>query len=286
MKLATINLNGNTAYNLINIKGNIQPDLEENLETIKAYVNSKMIEEFIDEINTNEYDIIAVQELLNEDNIKKQIQDNGYRIYQPKILTKRTRFLSAFIVKESFIENDNYEIQNIDLNLIQYKNRFVEIILKSKDSGTILKLFNVHIPKERTIFESIIKLLKPDEENIILLGDFNAASDKQRNDESNKQTPQKIIDENNNFLADIAGKGFENMGEDKDFTFITVKEVKNKIDHIYFSNTFTKKNNLDGDEKKENRKNMVNLGKKVNFMEDRKNGFTDHSILKFEINLE
>jgi len=287
MKFASISLNGNTIYNLTNIKGNISPELKDIIESINATIDEKVIGKFIGMLNSNKYDIIAAQEVLNEDDFKRKILKKGYIIYHTETLRKSTRFFSAFLVKEGLVKETNYEIKNINLELSKYKNRFVEILI-DKDKTT-LKILNVHDPfdDQRATLKNLIKEWNPDKENIILLGDFNAASKNQRNEKSNKNTKEKTIEENTIFLDNIVKSGFVAMGKDDDFTYKTVEGLENKIDHIFFSNKLIETLELNVDNKKRIIEDKVKLVRKVNFMEvnknEHENGFTDHSMLEFEI---
>lgn len=288
MKFASINLNGNTIYNLKNIKGNISPELTDIISTLNDTLDEKVMEKLIDRLTSYRYDIIAAQEVLNEDVVKNKILGKGYKIYPTENLSKSTRFFSAFLVKENLIIDNSFTIENMNLDLTGYKNRFVEILVKDNETGMKLKLLNVHNPgaDKRATFKKIMKKLDPNEEDIILLGDFNAANESQRNNESKKKTTKKVIDENNDFLDQIVQIGFVAMGKASDFTYKTVEGLENKIDHVFFSNSLLKRLDLDIT-KKDILEDMVNIIKEVNYMEDynNKKGITDHSMLEFEINL-
>ncbi len=59
MKFASISLNGNTIYNLKNIKGNLSPELTDIISTLNDTIDEKVIGKLIDRLNSYEYDIIA-----------------------------------------------------------------------------------------------------------------------------------------------------------------------------------------------------------------------------------
>lgn len=287
MKFASISLNGNTIYNLKNIKGNLSPELTDIISTLNDTIDEKVIGKLIDRLNSYEYDIIAAQEVLNEDAFKNKILEKGYKIYHTENLSKSTRFFSAFLVKEKWTQENNFTIENMNLDLPWYKNRFVEIFIKNSGNQIKLKLLNVHNPDDkRATLTKLMEGLNPNEENIILLGDFNAAKESQRNDESNRITKKKVIKENTTFLDDIAGRGFADVGRDDDFTYKTVGGTENKIDHVFFSDALIKTLVLDKNDKWEDVKDKVKIVREVNYMENGNDekGITDHCMLEFEIN--
>ncbi|MBU3169885.1 endonuclease/exonuclease/phosphatase family protein [Clostridium estertheticum] len=217
------------------------------------------------------YDIVVCQEMPYDDKYFLQIQEElkliGYKIYPERDYFKYAQCISTFIVKSDL------SCKSIDLEIgDNYKNKFSKILVRDD-----IEIVNVHSPIDRDACVQIVNNLNTNNK-IILLGDFNAAKEKQviypskRDDEINV--------ENNSFIETIEGKHdgikkFYEIGTDDQHTYITTN-VRNKIDHVFFSQGLYKDLN----------DTKVILNKNVNFYEEPENGFTDHSMLEFNIDLK
>jgi len=222
-------------------------------------------------INNKGYDIIACQEMPYEyfSKIQDELDIIEYKIYPEIGYFKYAQCISTFIVKIDL------NCKSIDLESgNDYKNKFSKILVRDD-----IEIVNVHSPKERDVCEQIVNNLNINNK-IILLGDFNAAKENQVIDSSKRD--DKINVENKRFIEAIEMtpdgiKNFYEIGTDDQYTYFTTK-VKNKIDHVFFSKGLY--NYLNSAEV------ILNKNINVNFSEDIENGFTDHSMLEFNIDLE
>lgn len=267
IKIASLNLNGET-WNLNNKKPRLPKDLFDT-EKIKKSLTDKLLLGLYRLLKTNEYDVIAVQELvyffnhLNE--IKELIKTLNYELIIPDKIGKGTHFTVGFIVrKESTIKIETIK----NLEGLTPHNRQVMIKCNIKEINFIL--LNLHINKKEhyKAIKEYISDEKGNKDNIIILGDMNACTAEQI------EKRKKLY--NSGFITFFLEKGFTYAdGYNKsDFTYLT-GGVWRKLDHIFLSNKFVNSNKILSVTET---KNDI-----VNFYVNEENGFTDHSMLALDI---
>ena len=270
LKIATLNLNGETFWS-INRRPRLPQDLFNIKEIKKALV--KKIKDGLEKILIEgTYDIIAIQELVYISDyyeaIKKVIEGKGYQLIIPKKL-KNTHFTVGFIVKND-IKNTPIE-NNVLLNEIP-KNKIIRC--KFTKNGISYEILNVHLTKHTDdIKNALLDFLSSnnnDNNNVIriLLGDFNAYNNEQKDD--------KVQNCNNAyFINDLMKNDFRRNYEstNKNYTFWATGWKK--LDHIFISGK-----NIDV---KEIDVNFYPIENETENAQNNNEGFTDHSMLIADI---
>lgn len=280
LKIATLNLNGETFWS-INRRPRLPQDLF-NIEKIKKALVRK-IKKGLNNIlnndtNNDTYDIIAIQELVYisdyYNDIKDIIEENGYQLIIPKNLGEHTHFTVGFIVKKGKgIKIDSISIENnVLLNEIPM-NKIIRC--KYTKNEISYEILNVHLTKHtEDIKNALLDFLSSnnnDNNNVIriLLGDFNAYNDEQKDD--------KVQNCNNaDFINDLMEKDFRKNYEstNKNYTFWASEEWK-KLDHIFISGKNIDVKEIDVEETVNNNVNFYPIENAQN----NNKGFTDHSML-------
>lgn len=240
LKIATLNLNGETFWSI-----NRRPRLPQDLFNIKK--------------------------------IKEVIEGKGYQLIIPESLGKNTHFTVGFIVKKG-IDIDNISIENITIenNVLLNEIPMNKIICcKFTKNGISYEILNVHLTKHtEDIKNALLDFLSSnnnDNNNVIriLLGDFNAYNDEQKDD--------KVQNCNNaDFINDLMEKDFRKNYEstNKNYTFWASEEWK-KLDHIFISGKNIDVKEIDVEETVNNNVNFYPIENALN----NNKGFTDHSML-------
>lgn len=268
MLIGTINLHGGMLFE-INFLRLPKPLKEKYKSDYLVYVMNGLISMLNNE-RYKKYDIVACQEMPYKDIYYLQIEEKlkavGYKIVPDRDYFKPAECISAFIVKSDLkCTPISFEMGD------SFKNKFSKILVRDTE------IINVHSPSNREACLNIINTVDSNKK-IVLLGDFNAAKDEQTI--AAEKGNEAIREEHKIFLEKVEGKckgiqKFYEIGDDKQYTFFTQK-ISNKLDHVFFSKGLYE--TLD-----EPYMVKVNVHKNVNFYEDEKSGFTDHSMLEFEI---
>lgn len=259
MRVATLNLNGATIKTI-----NRRPRLPEELFNIKV-IKEKLIERTIQGLEKilekKDIDIIAIQELINSQAEKNMLKDiiegKGYRLIAPEI-SGYTHFTVAFIVNEDSITIENIS-RDEELKVL-LPNRVA--ILDFKIDGESYSIINLHVNNHNISIPNV-------EGNVILLGDMNAFTYKQSAD--NKEV-------NKEFLDKITSENYMELGKDTDYTWKN-SELQRKLDHIFISEKLAE--SVDAIKYS----SVVTKDDSVNFYYDKKEGFTDHSMLILDLEL-
>ncbi len=278
LKIATLNLNGETFWS-INRRPRLPQDLFNIVEIKKALVSK--IKNGLEEIlNNGTYDIIAIQELVNisvyYEAIEKVIKEKGYQLIIPKNLGKNTHFTVGFIVKE----DEDIGIENITIkdNILNAIPNNKKIFCKFTKNGIFYEILNVHLTKHTDdIKNGLCYFLSQNNDNNnnvirILLGDFNAYN--------NKQKDEKVQQCNNaKFINGLMEKDFRENSESTNENYTFWASGWKKLDHIFISG-----NNINAEETdvKETVNNNVNFYPIEN-TQNNNEGFTDHSMLIADI---
>lgn len=253
----------------------IQKSLKEQL--VQSIID-KQIDGLIGCLNKYQIDIMACQEINHKyrDDYKNRLDVAGYKLlYNEKEYSTRVYTTVGFIVnKECNIDVEGNSI----FNGVGQTNKYYEI----KFTKYNLSLVTVHInPKERETCLDVIDSVNEEtangnntNRNIILLGDFNAAGKEHRE----KFAKQNVMEENEKFLKKISEKGYIEIGDAKNYTYITAN-FKNKIDHIYFSHDLNK---YLEDKRTSITEHLVN---EVEHSSENGWGFCDHNMLWFDIDI-
>lgn len=248
IKIATLNLNGETYWSI-----NKRPRLPQNMFNIQE-IKEKLLKLQKDGLakllRKSEYDIIAIQELINIFDFRNQIEDvikeNNYELILPSVL--REHFTCGFIVKNKYCTFGCSDI-NVSLDKTQNQNnRFAILNINKEDKE--YKIVNMHIDNHK---------FKVDNYGDIIVGDMNAYSKEQVS--NNKKSA------NVKFLKDIERKGYKRVGNNDDYTWKSNGEEK-CLDHIFAKNKLDVK--------------RINKDDEVNYYYSDK-GFTDHSLLAIEL---
>lgn len=292
LKIATLNLNGETfwsinrrprlpqdLFNIKEIKKALVDKIKDGLENILNYGTKDGLNNILNnDTNNDTYDIIAIQELVYisdyYNDIKDVIEENGYQLIIPKNLGEHTHFTVGFIVKKGKgIKIDSISIENnVLLNEIPM-NKIIRC--KYTKNEISYEILNVHLTKHtEDIKNALLDFLSSnnnDNNNVIriLLGDFNAYNDEQKDD--------KVQNCNNaDFINDLMEKDFRKNYEstNKNYTFWASEEWK-KLDHIFISGKNIDVKEIDVEETVNNNVNFYPIENAQNNNE----GFTDHSML-------
>nr|MCR4945277.1 hypothetical protein [Clostridium sp.] len=179
LKIGTINLNGETWHLNRKIPRISRSILDK--QKIKQQMTDVLNTQFGKILESKEYDIIAVQELVyiseHYSKIENQINEKGYSLITPEkdILIKNTHFITAFIIKNEIKD----KIKPYD-NSIE-NNRFIIIKLLIEDEKEIA-ILNVHVNSNcedegivsKESIQNVINTIKEEVFGLIILGDFNA----------------------------------------------------------------------------------------------------------------
>lgn len=264
LKIGTLNLNGE----MWNLNGK-WPRISKKIidpEYIKEQMTDAVITQLGKILNKKEYDIIAIQELVyiqeHFSKIKKMIDNENYVLITPNSLGGNIHFTTAFIVKKNIEKKVK---ARVDYN---WNNRFMAIDVETKDG--IIAVCNFHISKDnisKRVEDVINKLKEKEVSKFIILGDFNAYT---------KEQDTKIISavSENNIIYKVRNEyKLIECGKDTDYTYVLTK-YERKLDHIFKSEEIKELNGYE------------TINRKVNFMIDEKDGFTDHSMLNIEIDYD
>lgn len=307
LKIATLNLNGETFWS-INRRPRLPQDLFNIKEIKEALVDKIKdgLENILNNDTNDTYDIIAIQELVYisdyYNDIKDVIEENGYQLIIPKEL-KNTHFTVGFIVKndiKAVIEGKGYQLiipkklknthftvglivkkgikpkntpieNNVLLNEIP-KNKIIRC--KFTKNRTSYEILNVHLTKHTDdIKNALLDFLSSnnnDNNNVIriLLGDFNAYNDEQKDKEVQPCNNAKFI---NDLMKNDFRKNYESTN--KNYTFWATGWKK--LDHIFISGKNIDVKEIDVEETVNNNVNFYPIENALN----NNKGFTDHSML-------
>jgi len=260
MRIASINLNGET-WNLNNKKPRLPKDVFD-IESIKNSMTYRVKNGLSKLLDTKQYDIIAIQELVNirkyREEIETVINSHGYKLIVPTKLTPRTHFTIGFIVKEGIC---------VYTPEIEIENHNKQIAIDCAFKGIKFTLLNLHITNDYEKIKDIISKYK--EKRIIFLGDMNAYTIEQI-ETGGKESNHA------DFIMDFMKYGFSgDTSNNKNYTYLTGNKWR-KLDHVFLS----KELNNDVASFSETKDDTVN------FYSDTVNGFTDHSMLMLEINFK
>lgn len=277
MKIGTLNLNGET-WNLNNKKPRL-PECLFDINYIKTRLTEKLSIGLLNLLQKEEYDIIAIQELVFIqdifNDIKKVVEDetkNYYTLVVPNFneakkscKIKRTpHFTVGYIIKTELIHCCEFE--SLDEFIL---NRHFICTYKSKKGIPAFKMINLHIPcgnKEQ--YENLYNLLsKVEAEDIIILGDLNTYQTCQIEGEKPSSVQEHLFEELKNKNFSCSEDGYKN------YTYLISNKWR-KLDHIYYSKSIDKKYTII-----ENKVDDVNYYSEIG----KKQGFTDHSMLEVEI---
>lgn len=284
LKIATLNLNGETFWS-INRRPRLPQDLF-NIEEIKEALVDKIKKGLENILNNGTYDIIAIQELVYISDyyeaIKKVIEENGYQLIIPENLGEHTHFTVGFIVKKGKgIDIDNIPIENIPIenNVLLNEIPMNKIICcKYTKNETSYEILNVHLTKHTDdIKNALLDFLSSnnnDNNNVIriLLGDFNAYNNEQKDDKAQNCNNAYFI---NGLMEKDFRKNYESTN--KNYTFCA-SEWK-KLDHIFISGKNIDVKEIDVEETVNNNVNFYPIENALN----NNKGFTDHSMLIADI---
>ncbi len=281
IRIATLNLNGQM-WHLVDRTLRLPKSLYDS-EKIKTELTNKTVVGLLSILKSKEYDIIAIQELVrlsgNFQKIKEIVEFCDYIYIEPKSVTKPGKgnstpnFTVAYIIKKDVFES--YEIINDcdNNNNNDYNNRvFCMEIALSNNKGSF-KFINVHVNvKDKDTFKSkIVSIAKNfKDENCIVLGDFNASTKKQTENVKDDELGDSTI------LSDISELEYIYCGKNENYTFLS-KSNKRKLDHMFISKSLNETFNVSDE----------HINHSVNFCpEDDGNGFTDHSMLYWDISIK
>lgn len=282
LKIATLNLNGET-FCSINRRPRLPQDLFNIKEIKEALVDKikKGLKNILNNDTNDTYDIIAIQELIYisdyYNDIKDVIEENGYyQLIIPKDLGKNTHFTVGFIVKKG-IDIDNISIENITIenNVLLNEIPMNKIICcKFTKNEISYEILNVHLTKHtEDIKNALLDFLSSnnnDNNNVIriLLGDFNAYNNEQKDDKVQNCNNAYFI---NDLMKNDFRKNYESTN--KNYTFWATGWKK--LDHIFISGKNIDVKEIDVEETVNNNVNFYPIENAQNNNE----GFTDHSML-------
>ena len=254
INIATLNLNGETWWSI-----NRRPRLPQklfNIQYIKKELTKSCIIRLGEILKKEDYDVIAVQELVyskkEREKIKTAIEKikdvNGKQLYElflPKNLKGSVHFTVGYIAKKKL----NATLNNISSENNLSNNRIAKLKFTIHDNE--YSIINMHVNKHDIDIPSVNK-------NTILLGDMNACSEEQTTD-------NKAV--NAGFLEKINNAGWLEVRETGQIYTWKSNGVEKKLDHIYVYRDFASHKSIEN-----------KVDSTVNFYYD-KRGFTDHSML-------
>lgn len=280
LKIATLNLNGETFWS-INRRPRLPQDLF-NIKEIKKALVRKIKKGLKNILNNDNYDIIAIQELVYisdyYNDIKDVIEENGYQLIIPEKL-KNTHFTVGFIVKKG-IKPKNTPIENNELLNEIPKNKI--ICCKFTKNEISYEILNVHLTKHtEDIKNALLDFLSSnnnDNNNVIriLLGDFNAYNNEQKDDKVQNCNNAYFI---NDLMKNDFRKNYESTN--KNYTFWATGWKK--LDHIFISGKNIDVKEIDVEETVNNNVNFYPIGNETENALNNNKGFTDHSMLIADI---
>lgn len=282
LKIATLNLNGET-FRSINRRPRLPQDLF-NIKEIKEALVKKIIKGLNNILNNGTYDIIAIQELVNiidyYEAIQKVIKENGYHLIIPEDLVKNTHFTVGFIVKED-IKIENIPIENNVLKEISNIPNNKKIFRKFTKNEISYEILNVHLTKHTDdIKNGLCYFLSQNNDNNnvirILLGDFNAYNNEQKED--------KVQCCNNaEFINGLMEKDFRENSESTNKNYTFWASGWKKLDHIFISGKNIDVKEIDVEETVNNNVNFYPIKNETENTKNNNEGFTDHSMLIADI---
>lgn len=282
LKIATLNLNGETFWS-INRRPRLPQDLF-NIKEIKEALVKKIIKGLNNILNNGTYDIIAIQELVNiidyYEAIQKVIKENGYHLIIPEDLVKNTHFTVGFIVKED-IKIENIPIENNVLKEISNIPNNKKIFRKFTKNEISYEILNVHLTKHTDdIKNGLCYFLSQNNDNNnvirILLGDFNAYNNEQKED--------KVQCCNNaEFINGLMEKDFRENSESTNKNYTFWASGWKKLDHIFISGKNIDVKEIDVEETVNNNVNFYPIKNETENTKNNNEGFTDHSMLIADI---
>lgn len=241
MKIATLNLNGETWFSI-----NRRPRLPKSLfdiQNIKEQMTN-LTKNGLERIlgsSDCDIDIISVQEFVNlkteREAIEKSIKSKGYKFLAPEV-SARTHFVTGFIVKEC--EDKKYTLSTSD-----FSNRQAHLEIECEEKN--FSISNIHV-KSHT-------MEMPD--GTFLVGDMNACKASQAGDGKGV----------NEYFLNKIEENYRAANEEKYFTWKS-SSVERQLDHIYIKDS----------ERTSFKIIDVKKDDSVNFYYD-SDGFTDHSML-------
>ena len=278
LKIATLNLNGETFWS-INRRPRLPQDLF-NIKEIKQALVDKIKDGLKNILNNDTYDIIAIQELVYISDyyeaIKKVIEENGYQLIIPENLGENTHFTVGFIFKDD--EDEDIVIENNELNEIPM-NKIIRC--KFTKNGISYVILNVHLTKHtEDIKNGLCYFLSQNNDNNnvirILLGDFNAYNNKQK-DEQKKDKVQNC--NNAHFINDLMKNDFRKNYESTNKNYTFWASGWKKLDHIFISGKNIDVKEIDVEETVNNNVNFYPIENETENAQNNNEGFTDHSML-------
>lgn len=282
LKIATLNLNGETFWS-INRRPRLPQDLF-NIKEIKQALVDKIKDGLKNILNNDTYDIIAIQELVYISDyyeaIKKVIEENGYQLIIPENLGENTHFTVGFIFKDD--EDEDIVIENNELNEIPM-NKIIRC--KFTKNGISYEILNVHLTKHtEDIKNGLCYFLSQNNDNNnvirILLGDFNAYNNKQK-DEQKKDKVQNC--NNAHFINDLMKNDFRKNYESTNKNYTFWASGWKKLDHIFISGKNIDVKEIDVEETVNNNVNFYPIENETENTQNNNEGFTDHSMLIADI---
>lgn len=261
MRIGTINMQGQPIAQIDRMR--FQTQLKKELREI---IIDKQIKGLINCLDRYSIDVMACQEMNYSyiDKYEVELEKVGYELLYNKVKYNKPVFtVVGFIVKkvlkDEIVENSIFEG-------IEWTNKYYQIHFNKY----ALSLVTVHVnPKDRESCLSVLDAISGTE-NIILIGDFNAATEAHREMPARKD----VVNENTDFLKAVSHKGYFEIGKETNYTYIT-SNCKNKIDHVFVSECL-----MDVMEK-----NTVNIEEHLvdEVEHSHENGFTDHNMIWFDI---
>lgn len=260
IKIATLNLNGETSY-LINRR----PRLPQSLFCIDKIKQAlyKMTQDGLEKLlSKNIYDVIAIQELIYItsfiDKIVEICKKHNYTLSYPMELSAHTHCSVAFITRNSTVNLPSSPLTDAPkLKTNKYQ------ILTCDIHSTQFKFFNTHITSHSTDDKEIQEYVSNSNECLVVLGDMNAYIKEQTQDTKKESDYAALIE----WLNDKFCKSSVNTN----YTYFSDKYWR-KLDHIFYTskcmNIFSSFVETKDDS--------------VNYYVS-KNGFTDHSMLILDI---
>lgn len=253
IRIASINLNGET-WNLNNKTPRLPVSIFDK-QSIKDKLTRILIKGLESILQTQKYDIIAIQELVYSSKERNQIENVvrncGYTLRLPS-LSGSTHFTAGFILKGEYDAAERLEIENFK------HNKYCK--LACNIDGNAFQIINLHITEDYNKVKNLIQENK--DERVIVVGDMNAYSAEQieGNEEGSVHSDFLDVFTECEYLHD--------KNANKNYTYLVSNKWR-KLDHIFLSKELA--NQIDSySETKED---------DVNFCANTTSGFTDHSML-------